>query len=318
MKYIGSLLIFSSVLILPSFPQTLEEQEVLIASKNHIKSKSQIDFKYTNGTVAKTGVKSTVIEYSGKGEIVRVNYIDSKGQVIGWEKYEYDDRGNRILFEREGSGSKYKKTTNFDDKNNILLEAGFNGTENFRNEYIYSASGKLLNVTYTVNNKVNRKLVYEYSGTTANVAIYTGGTTLTSTIKMIYDASGNLIEETHYSVDKRETEKKTYKYNAAKQLTEEAKMQAGKLYYKITQEYDAKGRLVKVSEETLAKAKYLKKIYTFDSAGNLTEYQWRRNADEEFNVKTYTYNAQGVCLTEHTYYPATKFELLSKYEYEYY
>jgi hypothetical protein len=129
---------------------------------------------------------------------------------------------------------------------------------------------------------------------------------------------GRLIEETHYSIDGREIKKKTFKYNVASKLIEEAKMQGGKLYYKITQEYDAKGRLIKVSEETLAKAKYIKKSYGFDIAGNLLEYKWRRNPDEEFNVKNYTYDSKGTCLTEHTLYPGTKFELLSKYEYEYY
>jgi hypothetical protein len=313
-RILFSLSVFISI---NGFSQTLEEKEIQIAANNHLKSKTQFDYKYINGTADKTGVKSSITTYSQRGEILQVNYLNSKSQIIGWEKYTYDDRGNRTLFERQGSGNNYKKESEYNARNDLALEAGFDGTENFRNEYNY-VSGKLSSVVYIVNNKIDRKLVYDNSGNTSNVGVYAGGSELISKIKMVFDPTGNLIEETYYTANGRETGKKTYKYNGASKLTEEAKIQGGKLYYKITQDYDLNGRLIRISEETLAKTKYVKKTYSFDSVGNLTEYKWRRTPDEEFNVKTYTYNSSGVCLTEHTLYPATKFELLSKYEYEYY
>jgi hypothetical protein len=318
MRLYSVALFFSLLTSLNSFSQTIEEQEKQIAANNHIKIKTQFDYKYINGVIAKTGTKSSNTTYSKTGEILQVDLLDIKEQVVGWEKYTYDENDNRTLFEREGSGSKYKKVSSYNAKNDLVLESGFNGTENFRNDYVYNAAGELSEVTYLVNSKINRRLIYEHSGNITHVGIFTGGTTLTSKIKMTYDANGNLIEETHYSVDDRETEKKTFKYNASKELIEEVKTQGGKFYYKITQDYDVQGRLVKVSEETIAKARYIKKTFSFDAAGNLTEYKWRRSPDEEFNVKTYTFNPNGVCLTEHTLYPESKFELLSKFEYEYY
>jgi hypothetical protein len=300
------------------FSQTIEEQDKSIAAKNGIKTKTQLDYKYINGVASNTGSKSSVTTYAKSGDILQIDFLDSKGQVISWEKYAYDMIGNRTLFEREGSGSKYKKVSTYNANKDLIQETGFNGAENYKNDYNYSQPGVLSDVTYMVFTKINRRLIYEKEGNTTHVGIFTGGTSLTSKIKMINDAQGNLLEEAHYTVDDRETEKKTFKYNASKQLIEEVKTQAGKFYYRITQEYDAKGRLVKVSEETIAKEKYVKKSYTYDAAGNLTEFKWRRNADEEFNIKTYTYNTKGVCLSEHTFYPASKFELLSKYEYEYY
>jgi hypothetical protein len=318
MKVFSFLLFFSLLTSFHLLSQTIEEQEKLIAASNQIKTKTQFDYKYSNGTVANTGSKSTLTTYSKSGEILEVDFLDSKGQTISWEKYTYDERGNRTLFEREGSGSKYKKVSSFNPHNDLLLESGFNGTENFKNDYNYSSAGELSDVTYMINSKINRRLIYEKSGNTTHVGIFTGGTSLTSKIKMTYDSQGNLIEEAHYSIDDRETEKKTFKYSPSKELIEEVKTQGGKFYYRITQEYDTKGRLVSVSEETIAKARYVKKSYTYDTAGNLTEFKWRRNAEEDFNVKTYTYNPNGVCLTEHTFYPASRFELLSKFEYEYY
>ncbi len=318
MRLLSFLLLLSLITTFNSLSQTLEEQEKQIAANNQIKSKTQIDYKYTNNVESKTGTKSSITTYSKSGEILQVDFLDSKGQTSAWEKYSYDENGNRTLFEREGSGSKYKKVSSYNAKNDLVLESGFNGTENFKNDYTYNSSGKLSEATYMIHTKINRRLIYEPSGNTTHVGIFTAGTTLTSSIKMVYDASGNLIEETHFSVDGRETEKKTFKFNAANSLTEEVKMQGGKLYYRIMQEYDAQGRLTKVSEETLAKTKYIKKTYSYDSNGNLIEYKWRRSPDEDFNIKTYTYNPKGVCLTEHTFYPASKFELLSKFEYEYY
>jgi hypothetical protein len=120
------------------------------------------------------------------------------------------------------------------------------------------------------------------------------------------------------SIDNRELEKKTFKYSSASQLLSEEKTRGGNFFYNITNVYDTKGNLIKVYEETITKKKYLKKEYTFDSSGNLVSYKWRRNPDNEFNEKKYTYNPAGVCLTEQTYYPKTKYRSLVKYSYTYY
>ena len=58
----------------------------------------------------------------------------------------------------------------------------------------------------------------------------------------------------------------------------------------------------------VSQKKYDKKVFTYDASGNLKAYKWRRNGSDEFNVKTYTYNTKGICLTEHTFYPKTKYE----------
>ena len=87
---------------------------------------------------------------------------------------------------------------------------------------------------------------------------------------------------------------------------------------RLTYNYDANDNLLSVSEESLSKKKFIKKSFTYDSKGNLTEYKWHRNAGEPFNVKSFTYDARGICITEHTLYPVTKFERMSKFEYEFY
>lgn len=300
------------------FSQTLEEREKQIAAQNHIKTKIQIDYNYKTGKISKSGIITSRTYYSRSGDILRKEFLNSKGHIIGKEIYEYDRNNNRTLYEREGSGSKYKKISEYDSKNNLVVESGFNGTENFRNKYNYTSAGKLHEVVYTINDGIKQKLVYRNSGNTTNIETYMGGASLTSKIKIVYDIKGNIIKETTYSIGGNELEEKEYKYNLSSQLLEETKTRKGKFYYRYAYNYDSKGNLLSLYEETLAKKNYAKKVFTYDVAGNLTEYKWRRNPDEEFNSKKYTYNSKGICLSEHTYYPDTKYELLSKYEYEFY
>jgi YD repeat-containing protein len=300
------------------FGQTLEEIETKIAAKNHIRTKIQIDYKYSKGKPSNTGVKSVTKSYSSKGELLEKRALSSKGEVIGWEKYTYDEAGNRTLYERENTSSNYKKASKYDDKNNVLLEAGFNGAENFRNEYKYTPSGKVMEIIYYVGNRMEQKMLYEYSGNIAIVGIYAGGNTLTSKMNLKYDGKENITEEIKQTIDGVELEKKIYTYNTAGEILQEEKIIQGNFNYRLTYAYDTSGNLLKISEENNNESKYDKKVYTYDSAGNLTEYKWRRSPSDEFNIKKFTYNSQGICLTEYTFYPKTRYELLSKFEYEYY
>jgi hypothetical protein len=298
--------------------QTLEEREKQIVLSNNIKSKVQYDYKYKNGTPSEDGQMASIATYSKKGELLEKKYYNSKGLVNGWEKYEYDDDGNRTLYERESNNSKYKKESIYNDNRQAILEAGYSGEEKFKTTYTYNNSGKPLEIVRYINNYIEEKLVYNHSGNTAIVSIYSKGKNLRSKLKLVYNDKGNIIQETLLSVDNKELEKKTFNYNEASQVVLEEKTRAGKFYYRISNIYDSKGNLTKVYEETLAKKKYLKKEYVFTINDNLLEYKWRRNPDEEFNVKNYTYDARGICASEKTYYSNTQFRSLSKYRYVFY
>ncbi len=300
------------------YGQTLEEREKQIVFRNSIYTKHQFDHKYISGKPSKAGQKVSITTYSRKGDILEKKYLNSKGEVTSWEKYEYDNDGNRILYERESSNSKYKKASKYNENKQTILEAGFSGEENFRTIYSYTNSGKPLEIVRFINNNIEEKLVYKHLGNNAMVNIYTKGTSLTSKLKLVYNSKGNIIEETVLSVDDRELEKKIFKYNNLSQLILEEKTRSGNFYYRITNNFDSKGNLTQVYEETLAKKKYLKKEYIFDPSGNLVTYKWRRNPDDEFNVKNYTYDSRGICLTEQTYYPNTRYKLMSKFQYTFY
>lgn len=80
--------------------------------------------------------------------------------------------------------------------------------------------------------------------------------------------------------------------------------------------YNTNGDLVEISEENPGTPKFIKKSYTYDSLNNLKEINWRRKGNEEFNRITYSYDERGLCTSTDTWYPATKYKVLTKYTYE--
>jgi hypothetical protein len=312
--FILTFILFPSLI----FCQALEERDKKIASQNNVLSRTQWDYSYNKGVVDKQGKKTSLTRYNKSGDKTEEVVYNIKGLVTGSEIYEYDAKGNRTKYERSGNSGKYRKESIYDERDLLVTETGFNGAENFRNTFTYNSLGKLEAITYSVNNKTEEKRIYTYSGSASIINIYGAGLAMSSKLKMVYDSKGNVLEETLLNLDEKVTSKKNYKYNPTQQVIEEEKNQGGTLNYRLSYTYDQKGNLLNISEETTAIKKYVKKSYNYDAQGNLTEYKWRRRPEDEFNVKSYTYNQKGVCLTEHTFYPNTKFELLTKYEYEYY
>jgi hypothetical protein len=300
------------------YSQSLEDRDKKIMADNRIKTKIQFDYSYDKGKVSSLGKKISISTYSQAGDILEEDMLDAKEQIIGWEKYQYNKSGNRILYERSSGTNTYKKESQYNTKNNVILETGFNGAENFKNTFSYGPTDKPLEIIYTINGVLDEKREYEYVGTTSIISIFKTGNVLASKVKLVYDERGNVIEETMFSMDNKELEKKTLSYDNDSHPIAEEKVRAGKFMYKLTNDYNEKGELLSVSEENTTDKKFIKKIYTFNLQDNLIEFKWRRTPTDEFNVKTYTYDSHGVCQTEHTFYPATKFELLTKYVYEMY
>jgi YD repeat-containing protein len=300
------------------FSQTLEEREKKIIARNNIKTKTQWDYNYQNGKPSKQGKKSSITTYSPSGLVLEKNNLNNKELVTGWEKFQYDTKGNRTLYERNSGSGAYKKTSQYDTKNNLTLETGFNGSDNFKNTLSYNNQGKLSEVVYSTNNNIDEKRVYVYYENTSIIGIYTKDNSLISKIKLVFDNNSNIIEEIVLSFDDRELEKKKYKYDNASRIIEEEKTRGGSFYYRLTYTFNSSGELLTISEENLSEKKYVKKSFRYDEGGDLLEFKWRRSSADDFNIKTYTYNSLGICQTEHTFYPSTKYELLTKYEYEFY
>jgi len=307
------------LLFIQSFAQSSEDLKGKeIIARNKVKNQVSWDYKYSGEKPGKTGVRTSLTTYSSAGEITQVNALNPKGLVLHTEKYSYDSRGNKTEYTRKSGDNSYQKKYAYNDQNQLIEESGFDGVENFRNLYSYNAQGEMAEIRYMKNSVVQEKRVFEKSAATTSVSVFNRGGTLTSRLVLIYDTKGNLVEESVYGVNQNALEKKTYNYDDKKNLKEEAKYKLDIITLKTTYNYNETGVLVEISEEAPNAAKFVKKSLSYDVSGNLIEIKWRRKSAEEFNRITYQYNDNGLCTTADTYYPATKYRVLTKYTYEYY
>jgi hypothetical protein len=307
------------LLFIQSFAQSSEDlKNKEIIAQNKVKNQVSWDYKYSGEKPGKTGVKTSITTYSSAGEITLVNALNPKGLVLHTEKYSYDSRGNKTEYTRKSGENSYQKKYAYNDKNQLTEESGFDGVENFKNIYTYNAQGEMTEIRYMKNSVVQEKRVFEKSGATTSVSVFNRGVSLTSKLVLIYDTKGNLVEESVYGINQNALEKKTYNYDDKKNLKEEAKYRLDVITLKTTYNYNPAGVLVEISEEAPGTARFVKKSLTYDSKGNLLEIKWRRKGNEEFNRISYQYDEKGLCATADTFYPATKYRVLTKYTYEYY
>jgi hypothetical protein len=302
-----------------SFGQSTEDiKNKEILALNKVKNQVSWDYKYIGDKPDKNGVKTSVTTYSVLGDILLVNALNPNGAVIHAEKYSYDSRGNKTEYTRQSGDNSYQKKYIYNDKNLLTEESGFDGVENFKNLYAYNSKGEMTEIKYMKNTILQEKRVFVKDGVTTTVSVFNRSGTLSSKLVLIYDSRGNLVEESIYGANQNPLEKKTYNYDEKKKLKEEAKYKLNKITVRTTYNYSPLGALVEIAEEAPNVAKYVKKSLKYDAKGNLLIITWRRNGSEDFNSITYQYDERGLCTMADTFYPATKYRVLTKYSYDYY
>jgi len=302
--------------IIAQTPEDLKNKENI--ARNKVKNQISWDYKYWGDKPEKNGIKTSVTTYSTQGDIILVNALNPAGAILHTENYSYDSRGNKTEYTRKSGDNSYQKKYVYNDKNLLAEESGFDGVENFRNLYAYNAQGEMSEIRYMKNSATQEKRVFSKDGVTTTVSVYNRTGSLTSRLVLIYDSRGSLTEESIYGVNQDPLEKKTYNYDENRKLKEEAKYRLNKITVRNTYNYNTAGALTEITEEAPGKQKFIKKGLTYDNQGNLLEIKWRRNGTEDFNRITYQYNDKGLCLTADTFYPATRYHVLTQYIYEYY
>lgn len=307
------------ILFLPGKAQVSEDlKNKKSISQNRVKAQISWDHKYNGDKPDSKGVKTSVTTYSTHGDVIQVNALNQAGAVVHTEKYSYDQRGNKTEYTRTSPESSYQKKYVYNDKNLLIEESGFDGVEHFKNQYDYNSDGEMKEIRYYKNSMLSEKRVFTKDGVTTTVNVFNRTGTLTSRLVLIYDSRGNLIEESVYGASSDPLEKKTYNYDEKRKLKEEARFKLNKITVRNTYSYTPSGDLAEITEETPGTPKFTKKCLSYNSNGNLAEIRWRRRGTEDFNSIVYTYDNRGLCTTAETFYPATKYRVLTKYEYEYY
>jgi hypothetical protein len=302
-----------------TFAQTAEDQKNKeTIARNKVKQQVNWDYKYAGEKPEKTGIKTSVTTFAATGDILQVDALNPKGMVTHSEKYRYDAQGNKAEYSRSSGENSYQKQYTYNSRNQLTEESGFDGVENFRNIYVYNAQGELAEIRYMKKTVLQEKRVFVKDNSTTLVSVYNASGTLTSRLVLQYDQQGNLIEEAVYGINQHALEKKTYHYDNSKNLKEEARYKQDKITLRTLYTYNAAGALLEISEEAPGVARFVKKSLSYDDQGNLKELKWRRKGTEEFNRIVYQYDARGLCMAADTYYPATKYHVLTRYTYAYF
>lgn len=318
MKTLLSYLLLTVLSVTVVLGQTIEEKEREIFRKHKVKSRAKWDYNFKGDIPSLEGKITANTFYDKEGRILRSYSFNLKGDTINYDHYKYDANGNRILYERKSLYTEYKKESEYNRVNNLIEEAGYDGGASFQTLFVYDDKNRVKEISYLIADEIDEKRVYTYTGTKSVVKILKLGKHLVSTMELLFDNSGKLLEEKSLSLDGKVIEKKVYKYNSDNNIIEEEKYKGDILFYRVTYNYDSNKDLLSLSEEATNKPKFIKKKYTYDDKGRIVGYEWKRRPDDEYNKKVFIYNSDGVCSEEHTFYPRSNYKLLTKYEYEYF
>ena len=295
-----------------------EEKQKKVITKNHIFSLTTWDCNYTNGKPSKNGIKTSFNKYDHFGNVIELISYKLK-DTAAYETFKYDKEGKRTNYvKRKGVKIAYQKTSRYNDDGKLIQETGFDGTSEFQNDYVYNIDEKLEQITYYLDKRTNEKRVFENEGNITSITVYNSNDVIISYLKLKYDDNDNVIEELVYNTDKIPIEKKLFVYNNDNKVISEVKYRGDNFYYKLTYLYNSKGELINIDEENPNDGRYLKKQFLYDDNESLVEMKWRRNESEDFSLRTYEYDNDGICSQYETYYPVAKFRVLTKLSYEYY
>ncbi len=309
------------LLILPvnmNAQNIFEERQKKEIVKNQIFSMTTWDYNYVRGKPSKNGIKTSYNKYDQTGNVLELITYKLR-DTAALETFKYDEEGKRTDYvKKKGVKIAYQKASRYSDNGLLIQETGFDGTSDFQNDYTYGVDGKLERITYMREGMMNEKRIFKHEGDITNITVYNHSDNITSYLTLRHDENGNVVQEMVYSADRVLSEKKLYVYNNDGNLISEVKYRGDNFYYKLTYLYNSQGELTNTDEENPNEGRYLKKQFFYDENRNLIEMRWRRNADEDFSVRTYRYDEDNICVQYETYYPVTKFRVLTKLNYDYF
>lgn len=308
----------------PGFSQGIEILDRDRVSKNRVRSQTLFEYDYVGGKKESKGMKARVDSFDIQGNrVAQINYR-SGGTVHYIMSFKYDVLGNKTEFAKYSPGDdskiklNYKQSIKFDSKGNKLFETGFNGIDSFKMVYNYNKFGKLAEVNFFLQRKLDEKRIFTHSGNSADLKILDGKSKIKFTQKNLYSQSGKILEETQIEPDNTVSRKIIYTYDKKDNLTSETKYLGGKFVGKITRVYNDKGLLTEVYQEGIDGVKFLTNKYVYNDNNWLVEEQSRSENNKDFSKNTYTYDDSGLCKTIDSYYAVYKRQVLSVFVYDFY
>ena len=299
----------------------LGESERNLIKSQGIRIKEQWDYKYSGNALAGKGFVSSRTTYDRDGRVLEVVNYKSDTAVIDISISVYNSNGDRtdyIKYKGNRTSLIFKQITQYRAPKLKSAEFGFNGVEEFRNQYNYNASGQLIEIKYFTSKRLDEVRSFNYAGNETIVMVKDANGNILSYIKSRNDEKGRLIEEKKLDKDQKVTEQKNYTYDSKGNLLTEEKKSPLKKTVRTEYVYDRLGKLQEVYYDGGEDLKYLKQSYSFASNGFLTGEFWKNSPSAEQSFRKYNYDSKGRLLSTDCYFASYKYKVLNKFVYQSY
>ncbi len=320
MRIINTIILLSLSLSVLS-QDMFEEQNKKVILQQQIKSITQSNYQIKNGQPSAEGYKNAYQQYDQRGNLTEEIKYKSNGDVFLMMSYRYDHRNNQVGYVRyDGKDKKvtYKKACKYNDDDQLLIEAGFDGASQYKNIYNYDEQGKLTAIKYYTNNVLTQKRSFKYHGKTCKISISDkNGKNLFKLIHE-YDAHDNLIGQQRVEPDGTIYYKISKTFNDAGNVLTEIKYERGNFRYKITKQYNNAGNLTTVEEGKPDGTTFIKQKYNYNSNGILLKEEFRKKSSADFSYKQYNYDSNNICKSIESFFASYNYKVLFKMVYEYF
>ena len=298
-----------------------KERESMAKAK--VKTQTQWTHDYVDGKPSNKGYRASVTRYNALGNITEIVNYNEEGKIISVVVYQYDNRENRVNYERyEGNREKlkYSQRIVYDSKGNKTREYGFDGATAYSNTFQYDASGKISEITYTVDNALVEKRKLTYSGNKTDIQVFDAGNKLTYRQENSYNDKGLLLSEIKTGGQGNVVHTLDMQYNTTDDLTEETKKRAdNRIDYQKFYQYDSENRLIKIETASADGSKFVSHEYKYNSSGNVSVETWKKTERaKEYSSKKFTYDAKGLYTEVDCFFATYPLNSLYKYSYEFF
>jgi hypothetical protein len=287
------------------------------------KVKTQIEYThdYKNGTPSSQGYKSSVRKFNANGDITEETNYNASDKIISVIVYQYNNKNERVNHERyQGNREKlqYSQKMVYDSKGNKIKEYGFDGVASYSNTYTYE-NGKLVEMTYTLDNVVVEKRKLSYSGNKTEILIFDANNELIFKQVNAYTPQGLLVSEVKTDFQGNVVYMLDLEYRDDGVLLSEARKRGDLLEYKKIYEYDTENRIIKEETINLEGERYVSHEYKYNDRSYLELEKWKKNnRSNGISSKKMTYDSKGIHSEVESYFASYKLHSLYKYTYEYY
>jgi len=291
-------------------------------AKARVKTQTEWTHDFVDGKPSAKGYKSSVTRFDTRGNIIEITNFNDKGEIISIVVYQYDNRDNRVNYERhQGNRQKlqYSQKTSYDANGNKIRETGFDGATMYNNTFKYDNNEKMSEINYTVENALVEKRALKHSGNKTEISVFDASNNLTFKQENTYNSNGMLLSEVKTGGTGNTVHTLNLQYNNT-DLTEEVKTRAdNKLDYQKTYQYDSESRPIKEETTNTDGTKFVSNEYQYNSQGDLVFKSWRKNERaKEASTNKITYDAKGLKTEMESYFASYQLRSLYKYTYEFY